>query len=225
MPDEQIQPPKPKLVEQSDGDKDELFSSKEEEALDAEFSKEEQLAEDKNLPGDNPDELDDELREKRKRALDKRQSQRAKDLPMGRVKRHARFWMAVVFVAIISAGFFFRIPIVDNMPQFARIYEAVGLKVNVVGLEFTDVRTLRVKDKGVEKLVISADILNVSESDVQVPSIQVDLFDENETLLLRWNVTPLISRLGAREKFEFETYLDSTPYGVAKAKLGFVRER
>ena len=145
-------------------------------------------------------------------------------MPLERIKKNSRILLILMLVIMGTSGYYFRNNIVNFVPQFAKIYEVLGLKVNLVGLEFIKVKTLNFKDNGVEKLSISAKIHNITNSQVIIPQIIINLVDENENSLLQWSVTPMVSSLNAREILDFQTHLESAPASATTIKLSFATE-
>ena len=104
------------------------------------------------LPAPAPDAA--EMR-KRQDAFSRRQSVVVSRLPLARLRRAARLSGLVLVVSIIAAAYFWRAPIVERYPDLAGIYEAVGLGVNVVGLDFADPKTLKTLANGKDVLLVS----------------------------------------------------------------------
>lgn len=246
--------PKPKLVEkeaepeqtESEDDADQLFNSEDEAALDKAFNEEEgKVAEttkkpkkksekksDKSKNNDEADEelstedgLDPTLQNKRHKAMLRRQEEMQRKLPLGRIRRNARYLAVVLIAAILASGFYFRVEIVRAVPSLAGMYESVGLGVNVVGLEFRDVQTLRALRDGKDVMVISARIHNVAKRQVNVPSVTVSILNADGRPLLDWSVTPLARAIAPGEVTDFETELNSAPIEADIVKLTFADSR
>ena len=97
--------------------------------------------------------------------------------------------------------------------------------VNVVGLEFRDVETLRALKNGADVMVVSARIQNVTGRQVKVPAVLVSILDDAGVSLYSWSVTPLVQLIGPGEIMEFETQLNSAPQNAYTVKLAFVDGR
>jgi hypothetical protein len=95
------------------------------------------------------------------------------------------------------------------------------LPVNVVGLRFTDVRTLESLQSGVEVLVVDGSVQSVSRRALDVPPIVVTLLDRQGSSLYAWSVTPKASRLRPGEAVAFETRLTGPPDNAVKVHLTF----
>ncbi|UJQ93781.1 DUF3426 domain-containing protein [Mariluticola halotolerans] len=241
--------PKPKLVPPAapkparDGDDDRLFDAADEAALDAAFEREETRAapvrgksEDVSTSSDEtamadagPETekagLDTALQNSRHKAMLKRQINFARNLPMSQIRGNMRIAAICLLALLVGGGYFFRTEVVRLFPDLAGVYEAVGLKVNVVGLEFRNVETLRaVKSRG-DVMVVSGRIQNITGQQVKVPAIVVTLCDDAGVALYSWSVTPVVSLIGPGENVEFETQLNAPPDGVTRVKLAFADGR
>lgn len=244
--------PKPKLVEQpaapevEEPEDDRLFDEADEAALDEVFSREEE----KNAPakaadtaGDDASEtdaapkaddkakrpvknsFDAALNKQRQMAMHIRQMKFAKNLPMGRIRGNARLVGLCLLACVIFGGSYFRTDVVRMFPDLAGIYAAIGMKVNVIGLEFRDVETLRALKNGSDVMVVSGRIQNITGRRVKVSAVVVSILDEAGSSLYSWSVTPAAQSIGPREIVEFETQLNAAPQGAYTVKLVFADGR
>ena len=106
---------------------------------------------------------------------------RARAEEQRRVRRaatHGAVWagLASVFVAILAAGWLFRVEVVELYPRAAAAYAMVGSPVNPVGLQFEAVGAKAMpNDPG--KVVVSGALRNVREREVVAPPVRVALLD------------------------------------------------
>ena len=98
-------------------------------------------------------------------------------LPLGRFRRVARLAGLLLLALIVGGGVAFRTEIVRQVPDLAGFYQVLGLGVNVIGLEFRNMRTLKALRDGVEVLTVNARIVGVSPRRVIVPPVVVTLLD------------------------------------------------
>lgn len=166
-------------------------------------------------------ELDTGLSEQRHRAMRARQQRFAKKLPMGRVRKNARILAFTLLGIIVIGGFFGRTEIVRTFPDLAGVYQAVGLSVNVIGLEFDNVETLRAQQDGQDVTIISGRVRNVTGEQVQIPAIIVSICGPDNEVLYSWSVAPPVQFLGPGESVEFETQLNSAPGDAETIELVF----
>ena len=95
-----------------------------------------------------------------------------------RAAAHGAVWagLASVFVAILGAGWLFRVDVVEMYPRAASAYAAVGAKVNPTGLDFEAVGArAMVDDPGM--VLVSGALRNVREREIVAPSVRVALLD------------------------------------------------
>ncbi len=161
-----------------------------------------------------------ELR-KQQAAFSRRQNELAAKLPLARLRRAARVAGVLILLAMGLTAYFGRIQLVDRYPDLAGLYEAVGLGVNVVGLDFSNLQTIRSASGGKEILTVSAQIVGVSPQPVLVPPVIVSLLDASGNAVYEWSVTPQVPDLMAGERATFETRLTAPPSQATRVRLNF----
>ncbi len=258
--DQENQSTKPKLVSKNgqittNSNDDKIFSKQDEEKLDAQFSKIEQIEKNNQLqqqvlnkvtdssfaadddkllndkrandlqtkPIQKTSQLDKGLSQKAKKVLNRRKNKIAQNMPLNKIKRQARIWMLLFLIIILAGGYIYRNLVVQAIPQFAIIYKVLGQEVNVVGLDFTNVKTLLIKENNVEKLLVTAKIRNITNRQINVPAIIVNIIDADNISLNEWSIKPTLASLAPREQFEFEAQLKTIPEGIDSVKLSFAK--
>lgn len=212
---------------------DRIFTEDEEADMDAAFEQEAARAgsvprpapasQNMEKPDDEPKSPEDIARlDRQRKALEKRQQVLKRNLPQARLRRAWRVVLGVVLFTLIGGGVFMREPIVRAVPDLAGVFAAVGLPVNVVGLEFSEVKTLRSMRDGAEVLQITANLVNVSGRQVSVPPVVVTLLDADGAVLFEWSVVPQVQVLQADDWTEFATQLTSPPGAAADLHLSFL---
>ncbi|WP_424984067.1 zinc-ribbon domain-containing protein [Maritalea sp. S77] len=161
-------------------------------------------------------------RMKRARRVAKRHRDIARGLPMARTRRMITTTCLALSAAILLGLFSFRVEVVRLYPEMASLYRLFGTNVNVVGLDFANVRTIRSWKDGHEVLNVTGDIQNVTSKIAYLPPIRVALVRDDETVIYEWNMTPGVSVLEAGGSFEFSTQLLSPPNDVRRVKLSFL---
>lgn len=224
-------------------DTDELFGPEEENELDIAFSREEATSAKNESPVSQPEDfededdeevdifpneietyassIDDDLQKRRQREMAQRQKRLADRLPMARIRRAGRFVTLFLLFSFLGGGFFLRTDIVRAWPDLGGLYEAIGLGVNVVGLDFDNMKTLRTLRDGRDVLVISATIRNVAGTPVAVPPVLVSILDDQGTAIYEWTAQPQARIMGSGETVAFETQLNSAPQNSASVNLVF----
>jgi predicted Zn finger-like uncharacterized protein len=158
---------------------------------------------------------------KQQAAFSRRQSEVSSRLPLARLRRTARI-LGVLMAAILLLGLYFgRGPIVARYPDLAGVYEALGLGVNVVGLEFSGLETLKTLSGGNEVLMVSAQIVGMEPRPVPVPPVVISLIDAMGAAVYEWSVTPQTPNLMAGERATFDTRLSLPPSEAVAVRLSF----
>jgi predicted Zn finger-like uncharacterized protein len=184
---------------------------------------ERKAAEDEDTEGDGKDaaKVDPALIRKRQRAFLRRQNAMVAKLPVARLRRVARVASAVVLLGLLAGSYFGRVQVVEQFPAMAGVYAAIGLPVNVIGLEFDRLATLRTLREGKEVLVVSAQIVGLQKAPVAVPAVVVTLIDGAGNGIYEWSVTPDVRDMMAGERATFETQLPLPPLDAVSVRLSF----
>jgi predicted Zn finger-like uncharacterized protein len=161
------------------------------------------------------------LNKDRQRAFVERQNLMNRRLPLARMRSSARQVALAALIVVFAVVLFFRANIVEQFPDLAGAYSAIGLGVNLVGLEFREVRTLKSLRDGSEVLIVDARIASVSDHLVVVPQVIVTLLDAGGRSIYEWSVTPEMRDLEPGESIAFETQLTRPPAGAEGVRLTF----
>ena len=157
----------------------------------------------------------------RMRAFSRRQHAITAQLPLARLRRTARIASTVVLVGLVAGSYFGRVQLVEQFPAMAGIYAAIGLPVNVIGLEFEQLTTLRTLRDGKEVLIVTGEIVGVQKTPVMVPAVVVTLIDEAGAGIYEWSVMPEARDLMVGERTSFNTQLPLPPSNAARVRLSF----
>jgi predicted Zn finger-like uncharacterized protein len=169
--------------------------------------------------------LDPALLTRSKRAFDQRQAKFSKRTPLARMRRTARLGAFVMLVSILLLGFSMRADIVTWFPALAGLYAAMGLPVNIVGLEFEDSKTLTSYRGGKPVMLITSRIRSVAGQVVPVPPVLVSLLDGAGATVYEWTVTPQAKEMAPGDVFEFSTEVSAPPQGAVTVRLSFTTPR
>lgn len=151
----------------------------------------------------------------------RRQRQVENGLPVARLRNYARIGAVVALIGAVAGLAMLRVEIVRMVPNLAGLYAAVGLGVNIVGLEFAEVSTRLGRRDGVDVLGVSATIYPVAQRSVPVPPVVVEIRDGAGHVLYQWSVTPERRTLAPGETVPFSTELASPPAGAQSVYLSF----
>lgn len=150
-----------------------------------------------------------------------RQARTLRRLPLARLRRTVRLVAFASLAIVLVAGIMLRTDIVRIFPSLAGLYAAIGMPVNVVGLEFENAKTLTTFRDGKKVMTISARIRSVAGQIVHVPPVQVSLLGEDGTAIYEWTTTPQAREMAPGDLFDFSTEVNSPPEGAAKVRLSF----
>jgi predicted Zn finger-like uncharacterized protein len=158
---------------------------------------------------------------RRQKAFKRRHNAILAEQPLARLRRAARIVGAVALAAVLALAYFGRVQVVQRYPAMAGVYESVGLGVNVIGLDFSNVTTLRTLRDGKEVLIVSAQIVGLMPEPASVPAVVVTLIDSKGHGVYEWSVTPSVRDLMAGERATFDTQLTLPPGEAARVRLSF----
>jgi predicted Zn finger-like uncharacterized protein len=166
-------------------------------------------------------EVDPALIRKRQKAFLRRQSDLIAHLPLARLQRTARVAGVVILCGLMALFYFGRVQLVERIPSLAGVYAPLGLGVNVVGLDFSNITAQRALRDGKEVLIVSAQLFGLMPQPVPVPPVVVTLLDPAGAAIYEWSVTPSVRDLMAGERSSFDTQLTLPPGEAASMRLSF----
>ena len=144
-----------------------------------------------------------------------------RQLPFARLRRIARIVSVSLLAALLVSAFAFRIVIVREFPALAGVYAALGIGINVVGIEFRDVRTIQTIRNDAPALQVDARLYGVAPRRVWVPPIVVTLLDGTGRSVYEWSVVPAERELEPGEIMDVSTQLASPPATARRVRLTF----
>lgn len=153
--------------------------------------------------------------------LAKRLRRMADGLPATRFHRVLRGVGVGLLCVVIGGALLFRTEIVRMVPDLAGLYAAIGLKVNVVGLDFSDVTTLLSRRGSSDVISVNATIFGVEPRRMTVPAVVVTLLGEDNAPIYAWSVMPKVEDLEPGEVIGFSTELASPPAEARHVRLSF----
>lgn len=120
--------------------------------------------------------------------------------------------LVIVMLAIlIGALIGWRKTIVHYAPQTASLYERIGLPVNLRGLVFDNIKTMRETQDGIPVLVVEGTIGSKSQAAVEVPRLRFSVRNAKGAEVYSWTAVPSRSVLGPGEQLSFRSRLASPP--------------
>lgn len=125
-----------------------------------------------------------------------------------------------VLALVVFCGFVARTTLVRAMPDLAGFYAAVGLGVNLRGLEFRSVRTAQANQDGIPVLVVEGEIANVTSQTMEIPKLRLAVLGKEGRELYAWTSQLPRASLKEGEQIPFKSRLAAPP---AEAQQVFVR--
>lgn len=129
-----------------------------------------------------------------------------------------------VAMAVLMGLGLFRESVVRAAPRMASAYSALGLPVNLTGLEFSNVAARIAQDGGRRVLAVGGEIANPGGSTRAVPQVRIALNDADGGILYSWTIRPPKAKLAGGEKVAFTARLSAPPSGAFDATVDFDSE-
>lgn len=128
-------------------------------------------------------------------------------------------------IALAMAIIGWRVDIVRLLPQSATAYAAIGLPVNLQGLELRNLRSVASNNGRETVLRIEGQIVNLRARETEVPPIHLAIRDASGHELYRWTVSPQKRTLDADEMALFRARLVAPPAGSQEVLASFAPEQ
>ena len=124
--------------------------------------------------------------------------------------------LALIFATLGGVGIFARDSIVEAWPKTAYLYEIFDLdpKVPWEGLELRNVKTSNTTDGDLAVIVVTGQILNTTDHDMNVPELRAKILDRGLRELVSWTIMPEQADLAPGETTEFEGRSTERPKGA-----------
>lgn len=117
--------------------------------------------------------------------------------------------LALIILVTMLLGW--RTQVVRLLPQTASFYEAIGLPVNLRGLDFGTIKTTREMHEGVPVLVVEGSIVATTGRLVEVPRLRFAVRNAEGKEIYSWTAMPSRPLLGPGESLPFRSRLASPP--------------
>jgi len=127
----------------------------------------------------------------------------------------------VVLGALVVGALGARASIVRAVPDLAGFYAAIGLPVNLRGLEFRGVRTAQEVHDGTPVLIIEGEIANVSRVSAEVPRLRFAVNGNDDRELYSWTALLPRATLSGGESVTFRSRLASPPADAGEVVVRF----
>lgn len=141
--------------------------------------------------------------------------------------RLAAAWAGLI-LAVLAFGALAvnqRAAIVRALPGSAWVFAALGMPVNVRGLDFHDVAYSWETDAGRIMLEVHGDIVNVTDREVPVPPVVFALRDQVEKEVYKWEEEVMSEPLAPRGRAAFAIRIPTPPKSIKSVQVRFARAR
>jgi hypothetical protein len=140
--------------------------------------------------------------------------------------RHSRIPLAAASIAalfFLAAFFGGREAAVAALPDLAGLYAAIGLPVNLDGLEIQDVRAARVPTFSGDRLGVHVTITNVDSTKQAIPPLAAVLYSSGMARDGTYGFDPPPQKLAAGESITLTMNLEGAPADAAEVVVRFRR--
>lgn len=124
-------------------------------------------------------------------------------------------------LCLLGLALWQRNAVVRTVPQFAALYEKLGLPVNLRGLSFSAVESELVQDAQGRFLVVEGDVTNIARTKTKLPPITVAVKDEAGQVLYTWTAEPPRPVLEPAELVRFRARLAAPPENGRSVQVRF----
>ena len=134
-------------------------------------------------------------------------------------------WASLIVLVLGFGGatMKYRESIASLWPQTATFYAALGMPVNLRGLEFHGVSYRDQVENGEAVLAISGELVNVTAHALPVPPLRVSLSDKDQRELYHWTFDAGVATLAPGARSNFTTRLASPPQDARNVEVRFLR--
>lgn len=166
---------------------------------------------------------------RRRRTLMEEAERRSKSRPVlpGPARRRSSgefaHWLILVSFTAAIAGIILVWPqhIVAAFPAAARLYDKVGIEVNVVGFDIENIRSRLLHSGGEPTLKIDGFVSNVSGAARKVPHLRFTLRDQAGQNIYAWTAEVSERPLEAGVRIPFSTEVPAPPQAAEQVEIRF----
>jgi hypothetical protein len=115
--------------------------------------------------------------------------------------------------------------VVSYAPQTASFYAAIGLPVNLRGLDFENIRITRDTQDGVPVLTVEGRIAATAKGTAEVPRLRFAVHDASGKEIYVWTMLPSRTLLASGETLPFRSRLASPPVEGRNVSIRFFNRR
>jgi predicted Zn finger-like uncharacterized protein len=134
---------------------------------------------------------------------------------------------AIALIGLVALGLLLtqRVEVVKLAPSLASLYGALGLGVNIRGLDLREVRSAEQLEEGSPLLLVTGAIANVTKEAVAVPRLRLAVMADDDRELYAWTTVAARGELGPGEIVQFRARLASPPAEGRRVAVRFLNRR
>lgn len=140
-----------------------------------------------------------------------------------RLRSVALIWLIPLLILSCAAGlaYKFRQDIVSKWPATATLYQQLGMKVSISGLEIEDPITRNTLIENKTVLVVNGAVRNISSKPQDVPLIKFSLHGESGEELTSWFVDTEVDSLEKKARVTFVSEYPNPPLDAVAMRYKF----
>ena len=128
---------------------------------------------------------------------------------------------SIAIVLGLGLSVLYRAPVVAAVPQMAKIFAAIGLPVNLRGVEIRDVVSKVVVEQGTPQLIVEGEIVNIAKTEAKLSRLRFAVRSEKGQEIYSWKAAVDKPALEPGEHLKFRRRLVSPPDGSADVLVRF----
>ncbi len=144
-----------------------------------------------------------------------------KSAPSQLRKRLVPVAAAACFVLLAGSSVYFRSAISSYIPALAPVYSAIGLPVNLLGIEFAGINLKQKYENGFPVLSVEGEVINVSSRQRRIPDVRLTLKGPGGMEIYHWSINIGRTALEPEQRVKFTTRLASPPPEASKIEIRF----
>jgi hypothetical protein len=125
-------------------------------------------------------------------------------------------------LGLMGGSYAFREPLVRLAPPSAAVFAALGLPVNLRGIDIRDVKSRMGEDNGVSVLVIDGALVNVAKEKMAVPRLRFAVLGDKGQEIYVWSAQADKSHLMPGEAMTFRRRLAAPPVDGRDVNVRFL---
>ncbi|ALK07984.1 hypothetical protein [Blastochloris viridis] len=128
-------------------------------------------------------------------------------------------------VAMVAAALIWRSDLVRLSPSLGGFFQALGMPVNLRGLEFHEVKAVRDVKDGIPVLSVEGYVFNPGPKAAEISKLRMAVVGPNGRELYAWTAEPAQPMLSAGESFMMRSRLASPPQDGQEVLVRFLLKR